>query len=164
MKRKKENVRLKQQIIANILALIILINPVFNLSKYFKNKLKATTPTETTNTTTEKKKTYFELIDEITSNPEIDFHNLTLPTHNESCTYTNDIISNDNLYNQTTELISIIKKNSIDYINTNPKYFLGFTNIEDKNTNKESNTDQIMIQSIFRDALSDILINSIYVS
>ena len=160
----EENIKLKKQVIAAILSAILsailLINPIFSLSKYFKNKIKntsSTTPSIENNDTTTKK-SYFDLIDEAIPKAEIDFENLTIPTNNSSCTYTNNIISNDNLYNQVTELISIIKKNSLDYINTNPIYFLGFTNFED--TEKENNTDQIMIQSIFRDALSDILIDS----
>lgn len=160
MKRKRENIRLKMQIIAYILSGVIAINPLllFFLNKSKKNPIIVPNTTEATTYTPEETKTYFELIDEISSNCDIEFNDLTLPKPNESCTYVNDIIYSESLYNQVTELISIIKNNSIDYIGNNIEYTLGFINIDD--INKEHNVDQVMIQSIFKDALSDILSNN----
>ena len=155
---KKENIRLKRQIIAYIMSIIIVINPLLLLlfKKINTKEPKQQNITQTTSTTTIERKTYPELIEEIIYNPNIDFDDIPLPPQNKKCTYTNDTINNGNLYDKSIELINIIKKNSIVYITNNQEYTLGFTNID----SKDSSTDQIMLQSIFKDAISEILINS----
>lgn len=153
---KKENMKLKIQILACMFSAFFAINPLLLLLFGKKENTYCNTTIGTTNHTTSEKKTYFELIDELSSNPEISFEDLVLPTTNDSCTYINNTNTDDNLYERTVEQINCIKKNSIDYITNNKEYTLGF--IDD--IDNEHNQDKLMVQSIFKDAISDILINS----
>ena len=156
---KKENVRLKKQIIAYVMSIIIAINPLLLLFiKKIANKEaeQPNNPQPIIPATTENK-TSPELIDELASNLDIDFNEMILPTPNKKCTHINDTINNENLYNKTIELINTIRNNSIEYINNNKEYTLGFLDVCD--IDNEHSTDQIMIQSIFKDSISDILIN-----
>lgn len=168
MKRKKENIRLKQQITAYIVASIIFINPLFSLGKYFKNKIKTTTSTistttsiETTNTTPkDENKSFEELVKDIELNYNIDLSNLTIPQAiiNNECNmeYDYNPTNSKDLYNMTIELIDQIKKNSTNYLIEHPEYISIFTD----NTNEEYYTDKILIQYTLKDIIKDILKNS----
>lgn len=155
---KKENIRLKRQIIAYVMSVVIAISPLLMLFMRKNNNKedKQRNITQSTEPTTTERKTYSELIDEIVSNSNIDFNEITLPTPNDKCTYIKDTINSDNLYNKTMEIISVIKNNSINYSTNNKDYIAGFIIDDDDGHNQ----DKLMVQSIFKDAISDILINS----
>lgn len=147
--------RKKIQILSYILSIFIVINPLILLfSKKSSNK--DCNDIEHTDSKIEASKNVSELIEEIPYNSEITFEDLTLPTPNDSCTYINDTITDSNLYNNTLEFISIIKSNTINYITNHNEYILGFID----NLDDEHNQDKLMVQSIFKDVISDILINS----
>lgn len=162
MKRKKENVRLKQQITAYILASIIFINPLFSLNKYFKNKLKPTsTSIENTDTTSkDENKSFEELVRDIELNYNIDLSNLTIPQrfdNNCSTKYNYDPTNSKDIYDMSVILMEQIKENSINYLIEHPEFISIFSNSSDE----EYHTDKIFIQYVLKDVIKDILRNSI---
>lgn len=155
---KKENIRLKRQIISWIMSIIIASNPLLLLltRRMNTNETKQQNITQSTKPTTIEIETCTGPTNEIESTPNIEFNEIILPNSNDKCTCNKDIINDDNLYDKTIEIINIIKNNSINYNADNKDYIIGFI----EKINDEHNQDKLMVQSIFKDAISEILINS----
>ena len=144
----------RKQLLAWILSITLVINPIL-LIFLKKTRTKEETTKHTYPITTETEANP-ELTEKITDDIDEVFNNLTLPPSNKTCTFISEPITSDNLYNKTIDLINTIKNNSINYIANNSEYILGFID----NPNDEFNQDKLMVQSILKDAISDILINS----
>lgn len=150
---KKENIRLRRKIIAWVMSVVIAINLLLLIKRNNTNEHDCKSITQSTES--KERKTYLEVINEL-ANPNIDFNEIILPTENEKCKFFNKYINNDTLYDKTIKIISIIKNNSINYSNNNKDYIAGFIDTVDD----DHNQDKLMVQSIFKDAISEILINS----
>lgn len=162
--------RIKDEVVTGILAISMVITPLFYMVKQNKNKDKENTndkidaQIETQVEVIDKEnvevidKKNAVLVEDVESIYNFDLSGLVLPdatNNNVVCKNVYDFDVNDtkSLYDMASELVEQIKENSLNYLNEHPEFVSAFLDKADD----EYRYDKIATQTILRDTISDIL-------
>lgn len=157
--RKKENVRLKIQVTAYIMTVIILLTPLFNLSKGNKNVNSIFPKVSASSNGNDEKdnvRSFKELLDEVETNYDVDFSNMVIPIlSNDKCDLQYAIDRTDNLaiYNEATKILNMIINNSTKYSLDNKD----FVSTEINDLDDINRIDKILINDIIKTYIKELL-------
>ena len=157
--RKKENVRLKIQVTAYIMTMIILLTPLFNLSKGNKNANSIFPKVSASSNGNDEKdnvRSFEELLDEVETNYDVDFSNMVIPIlNNDKCALQYAIDRTDNLaiYNEATKILNMIINNSTKYSLDNK----GFVSTEINDLDDINGIDKILINDTIKTYIKELL-------
>lgn len=161
--------KIKNEIVAGILAFTMLISPVINLFIHNKSKktssdnpspsVSVTIPNNVEDTPKSDKDFILE-VNNIESVYNFDYSELTIPDYSITtniCSYQNDLeLDNvEGLYEKVSILFKKIKENSASYLNEHPEFVSAFLT----DTKSKYHEDQIAVQTILNEVIGNIFRN-----